>query len=198
MFAFLVTLALVDNLYMMLLAGGSYELMERVNNQNLEPYLFYPRRPLMMFALTHVDPSHILGVLLSAVCLVVYYVNFAVPLPVIAAHLAAIFVGIFVLNGISFLYRLTTFWSNAIVSIRSSNPSFKVMIRPMDSFGGGFRLALLTIFPALFITGVPAKIAVEELPSAWLLLAIAAALGLWLAATLVWRVGVRRYLTKVV
>jgi ABC-2 type transport system permease protein len=107
--------------------------------------------------------------------------------------LLAATLGVIVLNLISFIYRLSSFWTAAIVQIRNSNPSFKIMVRPLDAFGGPLKLILMTVFPALFITGVPAQILTGQLNSLWLFGAMAA--SLWLAIVLVWlwKYGLRRY-----
>ena len=98
-----------------------------------------------------------------------------------------------ILNGISFLYRLTVFWTAAIVAVRHSNPSFKVMVRPGDSFQGPVRLFLYTALPALFITAVPSEIFWQTKAAGWLVLSAVVCVVVWTTVALMWRAGVRRY-----
>jgi ABC-2 type transport system permease protein len=105
--------------------------------------------------------------------------------------------GIAVLNAISFIYRLSAFWTAAIVQVRNSNPSFKIMVRPFESFQGKIRFFLLTIFPALFITGIPSEILNGSLSAAWFFGSIFAVLWLYGLLIVIWGCGVRRYMLKV-
>lgn len=190
---FLITLGLVDNLYLCFLGPGSARAAASITEGALEPYLLWPRSPLAVMIFSRPNWSFLPCVLLSAAAAAVYYWTYGVGAGFIALHLAGVVCGVFVLNAISFIYRLTSFWTASIVQVRNSNPSFKIMVRPLGAFSGKLRLFLLTVFPALFITGVPAELLTGARAPLWLAAGVAAAGLLWAYVNLMWTVGVRRY-----
>lgn len=198
LFAFLVTLAVVDNAYLMFFGSGSPAMQTRIASATLEPILLQPRHPLLTFALLFMDLSHLPGLLLSLACWVAYLFAFAVPPGAAVLHAAAMLAGTAILTGISFIYRLSTFWTASIVAVRNSNPSYKIMVRPLAAFSGPLRVALLTAFPALFITGVPAEILTGRRAPFWLGLGVLAAIFVWCLAGGLWKLGVRRYQVRVI
>lgn len=198
LYGFIITLAVVDNLYLFLVGQGSIFAQNLIVQQNLEFYLFKPRHAIFMLVFSHVNFTHIIGVVISIVALMWYYMSFSIDIVTVIFHLLSILIGVFVLNGISFLYRLTSFWTSAIVSVRNSNPSFKVMVRPLEAFQGKIRFFLLTFFPALFITGVPAEILVGRLGPVWFFYAALVLVFIWSSVLWVWQSGIKRYQLKVV
>lgn len=198
LFAFLVTLAVVDNAYLVFFGEGSHAMEERISSATLEPILLQPRHPLLSFALLFINVSHLPGLVISLASWGAYLVAFDVPPAAAVVHGAAMVAGAAILSGISFIYRLSTFWTAAIVAVRSSNPSYKIMVRPLAAFRGPLRVVLLTAFPALFITGVPAEILTGARAPGWLALSVLAAIFVWCLAAVLWRRGVRRYQIHVI
>jgi ABC-2 type transport system permease protein len=137
--------------------------------------------------------SYLPCVLLSLIAAAVFYAHYGISFGMIVLHGVAVLLGMFVLDAISFIYRLTSFWTSSIVQVRNSNPSFKIMVRPLSAFGGKLRLFLLTIFPALFITGVPSSLLTRALAPFWLAACGIAAGILWAYVGVIWTVGSRRY-----
>jgi ABC-2 type transport system permease protein len=190
---FLVTLSLVDNFYLFLLGQGSAHAVSRITGGTLDALLLWPRSTLAVLVFARPNWSYLPCALISAAVAGCYYLHFHVGGIQIALHLAGVFFGIFVLNAISFIYRLTAFWTSSIIQVRYSNPSFKIMVRPLSAFSGMTKLFLLTVFPALFITGVPSDVLSGAVRPAGVLAGAAACLLLWSYAALLWKAGIKRY-----
>lgn len=190
---FLVTLCLVDNLYCCFFGPGSAHAAASITEGALEPYLLWPRSPLGVMVFSRPNWSFLPCVVVSAAAAAAYYVVYGVEARYIALHLAAVLCGVLVLDAISFIYRLSSFWTASIIQVRNSNPSFKIMVRPLAAFNGKLRIFLLTIFPALFITGVPADLLSGSLAPLWLGAGVLAAGLLWAYVSLMWSAGVKRY-----
>jgi ABC-2 type transport system permease protein len=190
---FLLTLCAVDNLYLFLLGPGSVQLMNRILKQNLDSLLMWPRSTLGVLVFFKPNFNFLPMAALSLVLMSAYHLYHQTALSLILLHSISIVIGIFILNAISFIYRLSAFWTRSIVDIRNSNPSFKIIVRPFDSFSGMAKLFLLTVFPALFITGVPSKILKSNFAFVWLFGSIGAATLLWLYVAILWQHGLKRY-----
>lgn len=193
LFGFLVTLGLVDNLYLCFVGPGSLYASAMITEGNLERHLLWPRSPLGVLIFCRPNLSYLPCVFLSLTAAAAFYLHYHVGPWRIILHLAAVLCGVFVLNAISFIYRLTSFWTSSIVRVRNSNPSFKIMVRPLGAFEGKLKIFLMTLFPALYITAVPAGLLSPEMKPLWL---AAGALGaglLWFYVHLIWTAGVRRY-----
>lgn len=197
LYGFLVTLGVVDNIYLLLFGSGSAMAEQRIATQTLEPLLTRPRSALRMLVWGYPNWSHLPATLVSIVFLVWYYLANDIATATIMIHLIAIALGIAIMNGISFLYRLSTFWTRAITQIRHSNPSYKIIIRPYAAFHGPIKFTLLTIFPALLITALPAELLTNGLPPAWLLYCAFMTVMVWAAVRWMWQQGLRRYGVKV-
>jgi len=190
---FLLTVAVVDNAYLFALGAGSIHLAQRIQQLSLEPLLLMPRSTLGILLFSRPSFSYLPCLVWSVCALVAYHITAGTDFYIVVVHFIATLSGIFVLTGISYLHRLTVFWTDSIVNIRNSNPSFKILVRPPASFRGPVRFALMTIFPALFITGVPFEILSGSRSSVWMVGVLAAALLLWLYVGRVWKIGVKRY-----
>ncbi len=190
---FLITLGLVDNLYCCFLGPGSAYAAASITEGALEPYLLWPRSPLGVMVFSRPNWSFLPCVMISATATAFYYHYYGVAPRVIALHMAAVVCGVFVLDAISFIYRLSAFWTASIIQVRNSNPSFKIMVRPLAAFNGKLRIFLLTVFPALFITGVPADLLSGTLAPLWLAAGTVATGLLWVYVHLIWTAGVKRY-----
>jgi ABC-2 type transport system permease protein len=164
-----------------------------ITENALERHLLWPRAPLGVLAFCRPNLSYVPCVVLASAAAGAYYVHYHIGFWRIGLHLAAVLCGVFVLDAISFIYRLTSFWTTSIVRVRNSNPSFKIMVRPLGAFQGKLTILLLTLFPALYITAVPASLLSPEARPYWLAAGFLAAGLLWLYAHRVWTVGVRRY-----
>lgn len=191
--AFLVTVALVDNVYLFLIGRGSMVLLQRIQSRTLEGFLLWPRSTLGTLVWVSPNWTYFPCVVLSLLAFFAYHIWQNSSLGLIAMHFAASMIGVFIMNGISFLFRMTGFWSLAFARIRHANPSYKIMVRPYNAFDPMVRLALLVVFPALFITGVPAEIASGRFGLIWLLAAIGALALLWIQVWFMWRKGLGRY-----
>lgn len=189
--SFLVTVCLVDNLYLFLFGRGSMILMQKVRTLTLDNLLLWPRSKLGTLLWISPNWTYLPCVVLSLIAFVWLHTNSTLALA--ATHLAACIIGLLIMNGISFLFRMTTFWSSGVTLIRHANPSYKIMVRPFDAFETKMRIFLLTLFPALFITGVPAQIADGRLDNRWLVAGLLASVALWAVVCMVWRLGVSRY-----
>lgn len=193
MISFLVTLSLVDNTYLFLLGPGSLRAADKIMRLELDALLLQPRHPLRVLAFLSPNFNFLPLAVLSWVIFIVYGVTAHVPWNVQVVSFLASLLGVFTLNSISFLFRLTSFWTRSIIQVRNANPSFKIMVRPYDSFSGAIRLVFLTAFPALFLTGVPAQILAGKFGPIWLLGAAAAAVASWFYVEKMWFIGVRTY-----
>lgn len=190
---FLVTLAFIDNFYLTFLGAGSVHMQNAIFSFSLEPYLVRPLHPLLYFIFFRPNVGYLSGCLLSVVFLASYYCYFSTPIVDICFHIFSMILGIFILNGISFIYRISCFWTNSIVMVKNSNPSFKIMVRPLNSFEGNLKLFLLFIFPALFITGVPAAMLNDEIMKHWILFAFLMNMWIWFLVFYLWNSGIKRY-----
>lgn len=193
MISFLVTLSLVDNTYLFLLGPGSLRAADKILRFELDALLLQPRHALRMLAFLSPNFNFLPIAVLSWVIFIVYGLSAHVPWDVQVVSFLASLLGVFILNSISFLFRLTSFWTRSIIQVRNANPSFKIMVRPYDSFSGAIRLVFLTAFPALFLTGVPAQILAGKFGPLWLLGAAAAAASSWFYVEKMWSIGVRTY-----
>lgn len=193
LYGFFVTMALIDNAYLAFFGPGSLLAQELILSRKLEQLILYPRSALMLLMFMRPNLHFLPCFVLSVAAFIVYVVMADVSFLTIGVFLLAALFGILTLNLISFLYRFTSFWTASIVQIRNANPSFKIMVRPLDAFYGPLRMILLTLFPALFITGVPAKMLAGEYSAYWLLWGSVAVCWLWLLVCLMWKRGLRRY-----
>lgn len=190
---FLVTLGLVDNFYLFLLGQGSSHAVGRITSGSLDALLLWPRPALAVLVFSRPSWSYLPCAAISLAVAGAYYLHFGIGPGAAALHLAAVFCGIFVLNAISFMYRLTAFWTSSIIQVRYSNPSFKIMVRPLSAFSGSTKLFLMTIFPALFITGVPADVLSGATGPMGLCAGAGACLLLWSYVAIIWKIGIQRY-----
>jgi ABC-2 type transport system permease protein len=193
MLSFLITLSLVDNTYLFFLGPGSLRASDKIIRLELDSVLLQPRDALRMLAFLSPNFNFLPIAILSWVIFIVYGVTAHVPWDVQVVSFLASLIGVFILNSISFLFRLTSFWTRSIIQVRNANPSFKIMVRPYDSFSGAIRLVLLTVFPALFLTGVPAQILAGKFGFVWVFGAVAAAAASWFYVEKMWSAGVRSY-----
>lgn len=190
---FFVTMALVDNFYLVFFGPGSLLLQQLVLSRSLEQILTYPRSALPMLMLIRPNLCFIPCLLLSIFGFCFYVGFYEVSFLDIFTYLFLVFIGVLILNFISFIYRLSSFWTSSIVQIRHSNPSFKIMVRPIEAFHGPLRLFLMTIFPALFITGIPSLALSGKISWVWMSGACLAVLWLSLLLYWIWGRGLRRY-----
>lgn len=190
---FFVTMALVDNVYLMLFGPGSILAQQLILGRRLEQVLLIPRSPLVLLTLSRPNLAFAPCCALSLGFFAVYLTKVQPSFTVVITFLLASMMGVIILNLISFIYRLSSFWTAAIVQIRNSNPSFKIMVRPLEAFSGKLRFCLMTLFPALFITGVPSKILTDDFGKLWLLYGFGATLWLSVVLLWLWRMGLRRY-----
>lgn len=197
-YGFLITVGVVENLVLCFIGRGSLDLAARVSRQTLEPVLALPRGTLACFVLLRPNPIYfpILG--LFVVAQVFYYAYGDFSPRFVVAHVVTVLCGALVLSGITFIYRLTSFWTDSIVRVKHSNPSFKILIRPASAFQGKLRFILLTLFPALFITGIPYELLMGERSLVWILLCTLAMTVVWGYVLLLWRFGVQRYGKRVI
>lgn len=192
-YSFLITLSLVDNLYLFLVGRGSMIMMQKVTAQKLDSLLLWPRSTLGTLFWISPNWTYFPCAVLSVVAFFVLHFYAGSSAGVIVLHFLSCLIGVVVMNGISYLFRLTSFWSAGVTVLRNANPSYKIMVRPYDAFDTKVRLFLLTAFPALFITGVPSQIASGQFGFEWLAAGIMMSAVLWLFVAYVWRKGVVRY-----
>jgi ABC-2 type transport system permease protein len=190
---FLVTIALVDNAYLFFFGKGSLIAADAIQSGNLEPYLLRPRHPLIQFVVDQPNWAFAPAFVVSIIFGIIILPGLNLSATQLVIYLLSVVFGISILNAISFLFRLTPFWTTSIIQVRNANPSFKILVRPFDSFQGKIKLVLLTIFPALFITGVPSEILAGSKGWIWLLYALFAVLLLSTYVYAMWNFGVRRY-----
>lgn len=198
LYGFLVTFAFVDNFYLMFIGSGTLKVQPYILRGTLDTILVRPIHPVLYFSLFHPNLGHAAGMLISIIALIMYYIHFNISAAFIIVHLLAMILGAATLSGISFLFRISCFWTKSIVAIRNSNPSFKIMVRPFQSFNGGLKMFLLFAFPALFITGVPTELLTGGLPVYWLGIALIANIVLWSVVVMLWTIGVKRYCLKAI
>lgn len=196
-FGFFITMAIVDNAYLVFFGPGSILAQQLILGRGLEQILTLPRHPLFILTFAKPNLAFLPCLALSVLGAACYFYFFDASIFQIVIWIFSCILGIAVLNAISFIYRLSAFWTAAIVQVRNSNPSFKIMVRPFEAFHGKIRFVLLTIFPALFITGIPSEILNGTLPVLWFFGSIFAVLWLYGLLFLVWNYGVRRYMLKV-
>ncbi|MCB8985564.1 MAG: ABC-2 family transporter protein [Ardenticatenaceae bacterium] len=111
----------------------------------------------------------------------------------LAAFLLALAAGLLVLYAILLATASLVFWDPGLMVGWVFNSVFQMARYPVGMYPGWLRLILTWIIPVGFITTVPAAALSENL--AWPLLAggLAFALALFLAASLLFRAGLRRY-----
>ncbi|WP_161998264.1 ABC-2 family transporter protein [Silvanigrella paludirubra] len=193
-YGFLVTLAFIDNFYLTFFGSGSLNMQNEIFKLSLDNYLIKPIHPLIYFIFFKPNLGYFPGFILSIIFLISYYYYFNINLFQIFIHILSMLTGVFILNAISFIYRISCFWTNCLVMIKNSNPSFKIMVRPLESFEGKLRLFLLFVFPALFITGVPSSILYNDIMKYWLLIGFIMNIWIWILVYFLWKKGVKRYL----
>ncbi|RYE59497.1 MAG: hypothetical protein EOP48_00715 [Sphingobacteriales bacterium] len=194
--AFLVTLAVVDNIYMCVFARGTLLVQSLIQQNSLEAILLKPISSFRFLLVYNIDLTTLPLALLSISGFIWYHLFVSQNILLLFIHTLALVNGIGILVGISYMYRLTTFWTLGLVSVRYSNPAFKIMVRPWDSFKGNLRIVLLTIFPALFITAIPTAITLGVLKAWFLIYGTIANALVWTAVFSLWNRGLRRYQVK--
>ncbi|WP_086956497.1 ABC-2 family transporter protein [Xenorhabdus innexi] len=190
---FFTTVCLVDNFYLFLFGRGSFLLTNKVKSLKLDPHLILPINTQFLYIATGIAFEHFLLSFLSLILFFAVHIYLETEAIYIILHLVMVFEGILVLTAITWIIRTTIFWTSALVSIKYSNPCFKVLVRPEQSFHGLIRIILMFVLPCLFITGVPASVANGIMSIKWFFIQTVVTLILIIIAKLVFDIGVRRY-----
>ncbi|RZK69631.1 MAG: hypothetical protein EOO85_22175 [Pedobacter sp.] len=193
---FLVTLAVIDNLYMCLFARGTILLQSLIMQNSLEAILLKPINSFKFLLFHNIDLTCLPLATISLIALAWYHLIISASLLSFLVHSLAIFNGLGILVGISYIYRLSTFWTLGIVSVRYSNPAFKIMVRPWEAFHGNLKVILLTVFPALFITAIPAALTLGSVNSWFIFYGLMANVLVWAIVAHMWTRGLLRYQVK--
>jgi ABC-2 type transport system permease protein len=192
---FFITVSMVDNLYLLFFGQSSIQLQNRVKNLSLDTHLLLPVNLPIYYILTTISLEHIILTVISFIAFIAVhcYLQTQTQTLIILLHLILILQGSVVLASISWLYRCTVFWSNTLVNVRNSNPSFKVLIRPFESFQGAARIFFMVIIPCLFITGVPAYIVGSHIDYLLIFCQTLVTFSLILICNWVFNIGIKRY-----
>ncbi|WP_287439614.1 ABC-2 family transporter protein [Reinekea sp.] len=190
---FFVTIALTDNLFLLIFGQSGMELERRVKTYKLDVHLLLPVNLPFYYVVTTISMHH--AILTAVSLLAFFFIHWLThsSLWLITVHLLLIVQGTIVLAAITWIYRCSTFWSNALVNVRNSNPCFKVLIRPLESFSGVVRLIFLFIIPCLFITGVPAFLVAKSFLWPWFLAQSMVTIFLVWLANWIFILGTQRY-----
>ncbi|MCC8375484.1 ABC-2 family transporter protein, partial [Photorhabdus bodei] len=193
------TVCLVDNLYLFLFGRGSLLLVKKVKSLKLEPHLTLPINTEFLYVTTNIAFEHFLLSFLSLVLFFTVHIYFGTNILLVFLHFIMVLEGVLILTSITWIIRTTIFWTTSLVSIKNSNPCFKVLVRPEQSFHGVVRFILMFILPCLFITGVPASVVSGIMSMKWFFIQTLVTLILILIlilifiAKLVFDIGVKRY-----
>ncbi|WP_387491605.1 ABC-2 family transporter protein [Photorhabdus sp. RM96S] len=196
---FFTTVCLVDNLYLFLFGRGSLLLVKKVKSLKLEPHLTLPINTQFLYVTTNIAFEHFLLSFLSLVLFFTVHIYFGTNILLVFLHFIMVLEGVLILTSITWIIRTTIFWTTSLVSIKNSNPCFKVLVRPEQSFHGVVRFILMFILPCLFITGVPASVVSGIMSMKWFFIQTLVTLILILIlilifiAKLVFDIGVKRY-----
>ncbi|MEQ2015669.1 ABC-2 family transporter protein [Photorhabdus bodei] len=194
---FFTTVCLVDNLYLFLFGRGSLLLVKKVKSLKLEPHLTLPINTQFLYVTTNIAFEHFLLSFLSLVLFFTVHIYFGTNILLVFLHFIMVLEGVLILTSITWIIRTTIFWTTSLVSIKNSNPCFKVLVRPEQSFHGVVRFILMFILPCLFITGVPASVVSGIMSMKWFfiqtLVTLILILILIFIAKLVFDIGVKRY-----
>ncbi len=190
---FFTTVCLVDNFYLFLFGKGSLLLVKKVKSLKLEPHLTLPINTQFLYVATNIAFEHFLLSFLSLALFFTVHIYLGTNILLVFLHFIMALEGVLILTSITWIIRTTIFWTNSLVSIKNSNPCFKVLVRPEQSFHGVVRFILMFILPCLFITGVPASVASGIMSMKWFFIQTLVTLILIFIAKLVFDIGVKRY-----
>ncbi|WP_228865834.1 ABC-2 family transporter protein [Xenorhabdus sp. PB30.3] len=190
---FFTTVCLVDNFYLFLFGRGSFLLTNKVKSLRLDPHLILPINTQFLYVATGIAFEHFLLSFSSLILFFAVHIYLNTDVLYMFLHLIMVFEGVLVLTAITWIIRTSIFWTSALVSIKYSNPCFKVLVRPEQSFHGLIRIILMFVLPCLFITGVPASVANGIMSVKWFFIQSAITLILIILAKVFFDIGVRRY-----
>ncbi|MDC9605283.1 ABC-2 family transporter protein [Xenorhabdus griffiniae] len=190
---FFITVCLVDNFYLFLFGKGSFLLVKKVRSLKLEPHLTLPINTQFLYITTNIAFEHFLLSFLSLVLFFIVHIYLGTAVLLVFLHLIMSFEGVLILTSITWIIRSTIFWTASLVSIKNSNPCFKVLVRPEQSFHGAVRFVLMFILPCLFITGIPASVAGGVMSIKWFFIQSLVTLVLIFIAKFVFDIGIKRY-----
>ncbi|MBN2148037.1 MAG: ABC-2 family transporter protein [Anaerolineales bacterium] len=111
----------------------------------------------------------------------------------LAAFLAALACGLLILYSLLLAFTALVFWSPGVLFTWVFNDIFQMARYPVHIYPGWLRLVLTWIIPVGLVTTLPAEALTGVLPPMMLVGSAAFALLLFLGASVLFRLGLRRY-----
>ncbi len=146
-------------------------------------------------SIRHWQPLVILDLLMSGGVLVFAVVQLGRTLTLgsLAMFLLTLFVAVIILYALLLGFAGLVFWSPGFLFTWLFNAFFQMARYPVGLYPGWLRLVLTWIIPVGIMTTVPAQALVGGLSGAMLVGSVAFAAALFVAATVLFRTGLRRY-----
>ena len=172
---------------------GVRDLALAIDQGDLDTILTQPKSPLLHALASRTSVSGF-GDLLYAVVLLA--ASAQVGLAQIPVALLALVCGAVAFTSASVLFHCAAFWLGPIQPLAASMREYLILFSgyPETLFVGGLRGFLFTAMPAAFAAWMPAEL-VRDFSATSLLWAVGGAAGLAIAASLVFRAGLRRYVS---
>ncbi|WP_236637420.1 ABC-2 family transporter protein [Photorhabdus australis] len=142
----------VDNFYLFLFGRGSFLLVKKVKSLKLEPHLTLPINTQFLYVTTNIAFEHCLLSFLSLVLFFTVHIYFGTNILLVFLHFIMALEGVLILTSITWIIRTTIFWTASLVSIKNSNPCFKVL------YPSSFKLLLCWLHSLTPVTRVRSHI----------------------------------------
>lgn len=111
----------------------------------------------------------------------------------VAMFLPALLSGVSILYAILLVFAALVFWSPGVLFTWLFDALFQLARYPVGLYPGRLRLVLTWVIPVGLITTLPAEALTGNLTPAMLSISLAVALALLIGASMLFRVGLRRY-----
>ena len=194
---FLVTMYIVDSLYVFSLGGNVFNINEYVKSGDLDFILLKPINSQFFISFRYVNMHAVISVIILFTLLIrltyVYHGNSLLLFNYIF-YIPSLIFGIFIFYSFEFMIASLVFWlRNFSYAGWLAGELVKYSRRPDSIYKQWFRKALFSFFPMAMICSVPSRILIFGIDIKLLIWQfLIASIFLWIT-TIIWKKGLTRY-----
>lgn len=189
---------LADAINMTVFSNNMWDLPFLINNGNLDYYLVRPVSALWFVSLREFAANSFLNLLCAIVIFVAMLVRYPDPLGAgsVALFVGFLLLGVFLHYCLQMLFLIPAFWMHTSHGLREIFFSLEqVTNRPIGIFTGWVRRLFVSILPFALIVSYPTCVLFEGLTPPLFLHMTGTAAAAFLVMLLVWRRGLRDYVS---
>ena len=194
---FLITMYIVDSLYIFLLGGNVFHINDNVRSGDLDFILLKPINSQFFISCRYVNTYSLVSIFILSILLLkltyTYHENSFLIINYIVCSISLI-LGVLIFYSFEFIISCLAFWfRNFSYAGWLAGELIKYSRRPDSIYKKWFRKTLFSIFPMAMICSVPSRILIFGINFKLLLLQFfIASIFLWIT-TIVWNKGLHRY-----